>query len=243
MGTWDDGLLDNDTACDGLGDLCGEIRDDIERFGDDPSATAELCAAVGVLLQLSDYDFDLESDRGSAIASAVSTHAAQLATLPAAARAVMEAVADGKGKEIAGRRDPAHSVWANLINAGATTSRFGERHAALFATTAGAAYVQTVADRCVAMIEDDMEREDDWGDMCREMGSIGVVGVLLVIAPRTLDAAVVQSWRTKAQKGIAELRERDDDELEFHEGYYANLDAALALLSPKGRLAPTLRGA
>ena len=78
MGAWNYGLLDNDTACDALGDLSVHVRGDIMRLGEDPKATDQLCAAVGVLLQLSAYDFDV-TEGGPQIAAAVTAHATQIA--------------------------------------------------------------------------------------------------------------------------------------------------------------------
>lgn len=228
MGTWAHGLLDNDTALDALGDLCSEIRGDIERFGADPDATPALCAAVGVLLQLSDYDFEAYAEQ---IVAAVAAHAAQIAALPSDARTVMNAVAAGDGKALAERRDAGHAELVDVINERWTQSRFGERQAALFEASAAKGYVQTVADRCVEAIDGEMAREHDWSDICREMGSIGLVAVLLVISPRVLHAETVARWRENARTGIARLREWEDDELAFHERYHANLDRAFALLA------------
>ena len=233
MGTWDEGLLDNDTACDALGDVCYDIREDIERFGRKPAATEQLCAAVGVLLQLSAYDFGLDSDRGPAIVAAVKAHASSIAALPPDARRVMELVMDGKGKEVADRRDPDSAPHAGLFNRGAKKSRFGERHAALFATPAAAAYVQSIADRCVEAIEEELEDESNWSDLCREVGSMGLLAVLVVIAPCTVPIATIETWRARATQGLAELRERDDDELEFHEAYHANLDRVFDVLAAR----------
>src|SRR5687767_8437830 len=123
MGTWAHGLLDNDTACDALLGLCSEIRGDIERFGKDPHATSTLCAAVGILLQLSDYDFEAHAEQ---IVAAVAAHAAQIAALPSDARTVMNAVAAGDGKALAERWDAGHAELAGIVNEGSTQSRFGE---------------------------------------------------------------------------------------------------------------------
>jgi len=233
MGTWDEGLLDNDTACDALGDLCHEIVGDIVRFGETPTATDELCAAIGVLLQLSDYDFGLDSDRGPKIVAAAKLHEQQLARAAAEVRRVMALVSDGRGKELAEQPDLASAAHAGIFNTGATTSRFGERHPALFATPAGAAYVQAIVDRCVETIEGELEDEENLSDMCREVGSLGLLGVLMVLSPCRVPLATVESWRAKARQGVNELRERADEELEFHEAYYANLDRAFAVLAER----------
>src|SRR5262245_58866453 len=96
MGTWDDGLLDNDAAHEGLGDLRHEILDDIERYGGlSPSAihTARLTAAIGVLLQVASYELGPEGSRASSIATALGVHGAEIRKLPAPARGLLAAVA------------------------------------------------------------------------------------------------------------------------------------------------------
>lgn len=231
MGTWGQGLLDNDTACDALGDLCYEIVGDIVRLGQVPAGTDELCAAIGVLLQLSGYYFGLGTERGVQIVTAVAAHAERIESLPAEARRVMKLVMDGKGTDLAERHDPASLGQTALLNKGATESRFGERHAALFATPAGSAYAQLIANRCVERIEDELGDADNCSDLCREAGSMGLLGVLMVLAPCSVPLATIESWRGKALKGLAELREQADDELEFHEAYYKNLDGAFDVLA------------
>jgi hypothetical protein len=229
MGTWDDGLLDNDTACDALGTLCDKIVRDIQNA----EATETRCAAVGVLLQLSPYKLGLDSASGPLIAAAVKAHAKQIEKLDSDVRGVMQLVMDGKGKELAEQRDPSGAAYAGILNSNATKSHFGERHAALFASPAGAAYVQSIADRCIETIEGELADEDSWCDLCREVGSMGLVGVLLAIAPYCIPISTIESWRAKARQGIGQLRDCHDDELDFHEGYYANLDRAFDVLAAR----------
>ncbi len=60
MGTWDHGLLDNDTALDGLSELDDGVIEDIVALGTAKPSRAvasKLAGAVGVLLQLSAYEF------------------------------------------------------------------------------------------------------------------------------------------------------------------------------------------
>lgn len=233
MGTWGKGLLDNDAACDALGDLCVQIAGDIVRLGETPDATDELCAAVGVLLQLSAFDFRLSTLRGAKIVTATRLHAIPIERMPADAQRVMKRVMDGEGEELAGQRDPGGAVHATIFNKGARESRFGERHPALFESTSGSAYVQSIADRCVASIEEELDDAGTWSDLCREAGSMGLLGVLMVLAPCSVPRITIESWHEKARKGLAELRQRKDDELDFHEAYYANLEQALSVLAAR----------
>ena len=233
MGTWEDGLLDNDTALDGLGDLQSAIVADIVELGAaKPTATStgRLAGAVGALLQLSAYDFDDEAD-GSAIAAAVKAHAAEIAKLPAPARKLLDQVAAGHGKALAEREAKLPVEQMRLLHSGGKgASPFGRREPSLFATKAAAAYVQEIAQRCVGAVDGDFEDENNWNDLCREGVGIGTLPVLLVLAPCRVPTAKIERWRKKAKKGIASLEEEPDEELDFHRGYYAKLDKVLALL-------------
>lgn len=236
MGTWDDGLLDNDTALDGLGDLKHTIATDILAFGAmKPTATttAKLGAAVGILLQLSAYDFGLATETGPKIATAVKAHGEQIAKLPPAARKVLEGVAAGQGETLGNRPAKMTGRQIAILRKGTSRAPFGKREPSLFASKAAATYVQQVARRCIAMVDDDFRDEGNWSDLCREGMGLGCLGVLLVLAPCSVPTAKLERWRRAAKKGIATLRENPDDELDFHERYYANLDAALALLQKK----------
>lgn len=66
MGTFDTGLLDDDCAMDGLGDLTRGIVEEVVALGaakPGPRATPRLAAAVGLLLQLDDFSFSADCDR------------------------------------------------------------------------------------------------------------------------------------------------------------------------------------
>jgi hypothetical protein len=236
MGTWDEGLLDNDAAHDGLADLHNEIVEEIVSLGTAKPTTAttsRLCAAVGVLLQLSPYHFALDSPSGPKIVSASRAHAASIGKLPTAARKVMTLIIDGKGKALAERPDKKSAAHGTLLHKGAKKSPFGQREPALFATKSGAAYVQSVARRCVETIDEDFEDEDNWNDLCREAVGMGLLAALMVLEPCTVALSKVEGWRKKARTGLASLRDEQDDELAFHELYYANLDAVLGVLAKR----------
>jgi len=226
MGTWDDGLLDNDSALDGLGDLSHRIVEDIV----EASTVERLAAAVGVLLQLSRYEFGLDTPNGPKIVAAVKRHAAGLAKLAPAAREVLQRVMDGDGKDLAERpaaMDPAH---ATLLNRKSKQGRFGQREAALLESEAAREYVQEIAGRCVEAIDSDFQDEDTWSDLCREAMGIGLLGVLMVIEPCRIERAKLDEWRQKARVGLDTLEEREDEELEFHRRYHGNLDQVFAVL-------------
>lgn len=125
---------------------------------------------------------------------------------------------------------PTHAA---LLRHGAKKSPFGLREPALFATKNGAAYVQSIAERCVETIDQDFDDESNWSDLCREAMGMGLVAALMVLEPCDVPRSQVDAWRDKAKKGLETLREEPDDELEFHECFYAHLDAILGVLSAR----------
>jgi hypothetical protein len=233
MGTWDAGILDNDTALDGLGELDRGVVEDIVRFGaarPSPTSTAKLVAAIGVLLQLSAYDFGLDTDGGEAIVAAVERHGAQIAKLPRAARKVLAQVLAGEGSTLAERPAKMSARAIASLHAHSSQAPFGKREPSLLASPAGAAYVQVVARRCVAMIDGDFGDPAALSDLCREGTGVGCIGALMVLEPCRVPAAKVRRWRRAAKAGLSEITAQDDDELSFMRGYYRALDTALAIL-------------
>ncbi len=232
MGTWDDGLLDNDCALDGLGELGDGVVNDIERVAAGRSSAvvaARLAAMVGVLLQLAPEAFDADMPDAARISAALRAHARAIEKLPPTARRILVRVMEGAAGELAERPARLAKTHAALLHAEGGEA-FGRRVPALFIGTAGAAYVQTVARRCVAMIDEDFEDESNWSDLCREGIGMGGLAALLVLAPCSVSARKLAGWRRKARTGLAQLEAEADDELEFHRGYYARLDRVFAVL-------------
>lgn len=244
MGTWDDGLLDNDTALDGLAELVDGVVQDIESIGaGKPTAAAagRLAGAIGVLLQLAPDRFEKGEPAGERLAAAVRGQAKGVARLGAGARRVLGKLAAGEGLAPAERRGRMARTHAALLHAGSEESRFGRRVPALFAGAAGAAYVRAVARRCVAMVAEDFEDPANWGDLCREGIGIGGLAALLVLAPCRVAARTIAGWRSKARRGLAGLEAEDDEELGFHRGYYRNLDRVLGILMRRFAAPPSAR--
>jgi hypothetical protein len=236
MGTWDEGILDNDTSLDGLGDLQHEVVEDIVAFGSakpTTSSTNKLCAAVGVLLQLSPYAFKLDTDSGPKIVAAIANHAKGIEKLSPAARKVMNLVADGKGEALADRPEKMSAKHIALLHTGGKECPFGKREASLFESKEAAAYVQSVAKRCIEAVDEDFEDESNWSDLCREGMGMGHLAVLMVLEPCKVPATKIARWRKLAQKGLAELEADPNDELEFHRKYYKTLDGVFGVLAKR----------
>lgn len=229
MGAWDRGLLDNETASDGLLHLALGVLADIERLGaagPGAAATPRLVAAIGVLLQLSPYHF--APDESEPMIDAIRAHAGRIAGLPRATRRILAEVEAGEAGPRAERRARMARRLVTSLHVGVDESPFGRREAALFLGKPAAAYVQSVARRCVAMLDDDFADPDNWGDLCREGLGMGALAALLVLEPCSVSTRKLESWRRKARTGLAALEAADDDELEFHRPYYANLERVFA---------------
>lgn len=231
MGTWDDGILDNDSASDGLLDLAHGVVTDIEGLGAGKTtlaATSRLGGAVGVLLQLSPYQFS--GERGAVVTSAVQAHAASILRFPPPFRRVLQAVAAGEGEALAERRAKLPARQLKLLHAEATASPFGKREPALFAGDSAQAYVQQVARRCVKMVDDDFADESNWSDLCREASGLGGLAALLVLAPCKVSPLKLAGWQRKARRGLATLEADADEELPFQRKYHAKLDRVFTAL-------------
>lgn len=203
MGTWDHGLLDNDSVHDGLGELAASVLADITTLGAavPTEATARrLAAAVGALLQLSAYSFRDDAD-DPAIVAALRAQQPGLAGLPAPVRHVLGQVEKGEGEALARRPAGMDPGLVELLHVGATEAPFGTREPALFASVEGAAYVQELAMRCVAAVEADLEDESTWSDLCREASGFGPLAVLFVLEPCRVPASTLERWRRCAQDG------------------------------------------
>lgn len=232
MGTFDVGILDNDAAMDGLGDLRHSISEEIARLGSTkpgPKSTPRLAAAVGLLLQLDAYSFSAENDRSGSIVEAVKAHLAWTGLSPKA-RAVLERVANGEGEALAERPAKLPAGVGKALRSAFKGANFGKREPALFDSKPGAAYVQEIARGCVETIDEDFEDEDLWSDLCREAMGMGGLAALLVLEPCSVPARKIERWRKCAQKGLAALEEREDEELDFQRPYHANLDRVYAAL-------------
>ncbi len=224
MGTWDDGLLDNDTALDGLGELEDVILADVRALGERPptrETTAELAAAIGVYLQLSREAPGAADENRAVLVAALAGHAAEVAKLTPEAREVLGAVTRGEAVAAEAAELPREAV--RHLAAGVDEPPFHAPIPSLTATPTGSAYVQSVANRCADMIDEDLEDEDTAADLAREGMGIAALGVLLVLPRYKLSPKRTKAWRAAVKGGLRALVEAEDDELDFHRGYYANV--------------------
>lgn len=236
MGTWDEGILDNDSALDGLGDISHGIIEDLKALKDAETnivTVGRLGAAIGVLLQFSPFDFTEASGNAESILGAIKTHKAGIDKhLSKDAQELLSEVAGGKGESLAQRSIELPKELLNAIHSHATASNFAKREASLFELEAGQKYVQEIGQRIIELVGEDFDDEDICSDLCREAPSMGPLSLLLVLKPLTLPKTTIQQWRERAQKGFKTLETMGEDggELGFHRPYYQNVDIVFAAL-------------
>jgi hypothetical protein len=231
MGTWAEGILDNDGAFDGLGDLQQHLVDRLIALGEEmPSdeATGALAAVVGMLLQLSEGSFLDDGDLDE-VQTALRAHQ-PFEGLSAEAAKLLERVLAGEGHALASRPAELGAKVIDLLHSEAgSKSPFGAREAALFEGEAAADEVQDVVDWCVDQLASDFEEDDVVSDLAREGEYVGLLGALLVLEPASLPDEDFVAWRTAAKEGLAVIEE-SADEVDFHRQYYQRLDTVFGLL-------------
>lgn len=223
MGTWAAGLLDNDTALDGLGDFEDEVLEEALRLATKrPSAASleQLAAAVGLLTQLWSDDFLWEADREQAqsLRAAIAPHlASKQASAPA--RALLKATS---ATTFVPRPTSVARPIGRLLHQKGTT-RFGRRPAGVYETAGGAALIARLSRAAERRVAEDFSDEDTWADLCREGLSVGLLA-LPFATPLSFAPKKLERWRRLARKGL-ETIEGNGEEVAFHRRYYRNLDA------------------
>jgi hypothetical protein len=232
MGTWGHGILQNDTAQDGLCEVLHWIADGIlklEKKRPSEKNAARLGAAVGLLLHLNaGYWFNPEHDFQARLLAILERHRSAFRHLPAGPARLLEEVRQGKGEELVNRDGPPNPALSAILFArdvpGFSMQRtFGRREPALFEHAEAARSVQEIADRCVACIDEEFDDDEMVGDLCREASCMGAFGVLLEIEPCRVDPDKFASWRARYR----DVRwEPSADEADFFARYDTCIEAA-----------------
>jgi hypothetical protein len=227
MGAWGRGLLQNDSAQDGLCEIIDSIAANALRLGRRRPGEAiapRLGAAVGLLLQLeATWWFSAENECSARLLDALRRHQAQFEVLPKGAGALLQAVLAGKGASLAGRpgkrsRPLARALFATDVGDFPMQRAFGKREPALFQHPEAARYVQEVADRCARWAEAGFRKRS----LARELSSyeggrgIAALAVLLVLEPCQVSPDRLESWRGYFRAATAGQEESSTRPLPLH---------------------------
>lgn len=220
MGTWGEGLLDGDAQLDLLGELMGDVLERVSELAEREAtheAARELVGGLGLLLQHCDYAFE-DEDESERIAAAIEQQRPAFSGLSVEARELIERVCRGEIPNLDEGRDDAELT--KIVGAAG-----GPRYAAFFETDEARAVVQRLVDAAAEVLDEEMKL----GDLYELAMPIGLVGLLLTIAPWTLEPARIAAWRNVARESwatmVAELGE-DGTDMPFFASYMNNVEAA-----------------
>jgi hypothetical protein len=202
MGAWGYGLLQNDDSQDGLLHFFDSIEEDVLALRTLPPTTdraARLAAGVGLLLQFQIWScFDATYSFLPNLEELLDASQAPILTLPKPVIDLLRGIREGAGAELVYREGPlppelAEAFFAN--EPGFSMERgTGVREECLFEHPAAIAYVQEVADRAVALVEEGFVN-DDIGDAAREAGeTIAAFTILLQLEPCKIDPGLFPQW-------------------------------------------------
>lgn len=243
MGAWGYGILQNDTAQDGISALNQMVHEEIRKLPGEPSeaSAARLGAMVGLLLQSSHYSFHADNAFSTELAEILRNQEPFFSALPGKAASILNEILEGKGHELATRPaklDPRlNEALHNEVGAKFPVQcDFGPREPDLFAHPEAAAYVQHYADQCADWLDEEFDDEEIVGDFSREgEGSTGGLAMLLLVKPCQVDPARILAWRDKARAAAEENEkeltgtEYEEEELGFQRPYLKNLEQLFEL--------------
>ncbi len=232
MGAWGYGILQNDTAQDGLVEVIHRVKDGILRLARRRPAeevAARAAAGVGMMLHLSaGYWFSPENEERTALLDALRRQEPEFDNLPRGAGRILRQVLDGKGPELANRDGKMggrlqRALFARNLDGFPMERVFGKREPSLFKHPEGAGFVQEIADYCAARVDKDFRQTFVVEDLSREAESMGAFAVLLVLEPCHIDPARFENWRDRYRKARAGMAEEGFEE----EDYYGQYDRCL----------------
>jgi hypothetical protein len=211
MGTWDDGLYDNDHALDVLPEMTEGV--DLDK------SPAHLAVGIGLRVWMAPTSLELH---GEEIRGALQRHEGWLAELPEEAReALREIASDPKGAcERRGSRTTEDRAVLGTYNE-------GPRIDALFRVPGAHEVIGDVAEKCIAHL-DELTRHED-ADLYEIAGDLAPLGVLLemravgVRVPR----AKVKAW----QAAFRRMEESTDAERAFWDKYVTRVKKGLTRLA------------
>ena len=217
MGAWGYGIVQNDTAQDGMCAVAGEVEQHIAGLPDAPSEghAAELGAAVGLLLHFSHYSFNPENPFHQTLLDKLRAYEGEFDKLPGNAGEILAAVLAGQGAELNDREGPIHKdVEVAMHGAGRSTFMmqkvFSVAEPELFAHPDARAYIQRLIDGIVAEVEATFEDDDLVGDLSREADAVGPTALLLVVPAGQVDPERFVRWRARYRAVIEAMGESGD---------------------------------
>jgi hypothetical protein len=216
MGTWGDGIYDNDSALDRLGDL-------VEFAAEDVRGAAELAARIGVLAWLNPVAVGSREEALRAAVAAADVGALPAETRDALARLLADPDVETRGRS---RTEAARAAIGGYCD--------GPRIDALLRVPGAEATLAALGERAAASVDRALkgaDRPGDRRDLYEITGELAGLGVLIDLAEAGFGrpaAARVEAWT----RGLAAIDRRTRDERGFWAKYIGRVRRGLELLAP-----------
>lgn len=234
MGAWGYGILQNDTAQDGICEAARRIEGDIADMAANPGeeTVARLSAATALLLQFSSYSFNPENDFCGILVAALTANRAYFSQLPGNCEEILNAIIAGCGSELAARDGEVDSEIDRALHSDENDGFIMQKAFSVVETDllrhpVSAAYLQSIIDAAVEEIDEGFADEEAVSDLSREAYFMGPFGLLLVLPKGHVNPEKFHQWKKRFNdvwKGLDPIE--DEDEKKFEAKYNGHLELA-----------------
>jgi hypothetical protein len=236
MGAWGYGILQNDTAQDGMCIVADRIKADILALPDKASedSAAKIGAATGLLLMISPFSFHPDNELYQPYIEKLKLNRSHFSALPGKSADLLNAIIDGQGLDLAERIGTLDSDIDRALH---SDENFGFpvqkdislREDDLFRHPGAADYVQQVTYRLVEEVAEGFQDDDVVSDLSREAEFMGAFSLLLVFPKAKVDPAKFIEWRDSYRRVMKNAGpDEDEAERKFQEEYDRYLELAFA---------------
>jgi hypothetical protein len=209
MGTWDDGLYDNDSSLDTHGRILDSLS--LEK------SPAHLATGIGLQLWLHPVVMSVSPEKTTNV---IRAHLDWVAAFPEPVRAAMLRIADDPRAEAereAGRSEEVHAILGSYSG--------GVRETTLLQCDGAAAVIEELATICQAHLD---RVHADWPDLHRLAGDLGALGMLIEL--RELGARTTAGSVDRWEVAFDRADRATEIERDFWNAYVRRAKAGFALL-------------
>lgn len=206
MGTWGEGLYDNDSALDELGDLIDSL--------DMAASPVALATSIGLRAWLC-------WSRNDAVVEAIETRRDWVDALPTAARELLQVVCSDERRFAGGRSRPAELT--QILGSHCD----GPRYAPLLTLPGSEEIIRSLAVTAAQRLGDGLETAADLYEASTPLAHLGVLLELDDAGHAFVTPGEIAAWR----RALRRIDAATEDEREFFDAYVARAEAGLARLA------------
>ncbi len=245
MGSWDNGLLDNDTSLDYIGLFTTEVEQNIISIHENSTrqSAGALSAGVGILLRLG-HRFEPMPTLAPPphfyprLISALSANMLRLLDFPGNSAQVLAAVLCGHGEQLASRPAGLAKPILNSLFGGKSkemSRQFSKLEYDLFLHPSAKKYLVTKSKSLIQQIDACLKDRQDVIDMSSSFLG-GMIGLLLILPIQGLSPKKIQSWRERCENiwDSAGANEEAND-ITFERGFRKKVTQAFTWIEAQSR--------